>query len=77
MYLPDFAVPLLRIFQPAFTQPTYNRFLILLLGALLTTRRCTITNLLRTARLQVSGHMSSYHLSFPTASGQPGDWHEP
>ena len=64
MSLPDFAVPLLRIFQPAFTQPPYNRFLVLLLGALLTTGRCTITNLLRTARLQGSGHMSSYHRVF-------------
>jgi hypothetical protein len=61
MSLPDFAVPLLSIFQPAFTQPTYHRFLVLLLGALLTTGRCTITNLLRTVRHQVSGHLSSYH----------------
>jgi hypothetical protein len=61
---PDFAMPLLNFFQPAFTQPTYNRFLVLLLGALLTTGRRTITNVLRTVRPQVSGHMSSYHRVF-------------
>src|SRR4030095_6072411 len=64
MDLPDFAVPLLSIFQPAFTQPTYHRFLVLLLGALLTTGRCTITNLLRTVRPQGAGHISSYHHVF-------------
>jgi len=34
MKLPDFAVPVLRRFQPAFSTPTYHRFLVLWLGAL-------------------------------------------
>jgi hypothetical protein len=59
-YWPAFAVPTLRILQPVFTQPPYNRFLVLLLGALLTTGRCPITHLLRTMRPRVSGHLASY-----------------
>ena len=38
------------IFQPAFSTPTYHRFLVLLLGAILTTGRRTITNICRTVR---------------------------
>lgn len=64
MSLPDFAMPILTLFRPAFTQPTYNRFLVLLLGALLTTGRCTVTNLLRTVRHHAPGHVSSYHRVF-------------
>ena len=61
MSLPDFAVPVLTMLRPACMQPTYNRFLVLLLGALLVTGRCTITNILRIVRHQASGHLSSYH----------------
>jgi DDE superfamily endonuclease len=64
MNVPDFALPILTIFQPAFSTPTYNRFLVLLLGALLTTGRRTITNVLRTVRQQAPGHVSSYHRVF-------------
>jgi hypothetical protein len=64
MSLPDFAVPILTLFRPAFARPTYNRFLVLLLGAILTTGRCTITNLLRTVQHQAPGHLSSYHRVF-------------
>ncbi len=61
MKVPDFAVPVLSLFQPAFSTPTYNRFLVLLLGAILTTGRQTITNILRTVRYHTKGHASSYH----------------
>jgi hypothetical protein len=64
MNVPDFALPILTIFQPAFSRPTYNRFLVLLLGALLTTGRRTITNVLRTVRQQAPGHVSSSHRVF-------------
>ena len=64
MKLPDFAVPVLSMFQPAFSTPTYHRFLVLVLGALLTTGRRTITNILRTVRHQAQGHVSSYHRVF-------------
>jgi hypothetical protein len=50
MNMPDFALPVLTIFQPAFSTPTYHRFLVFLLGALLSTGRRTITNVLRTVR---------------------------
>jgi hypothetical protein len=64
MKLPDFAVPVLSMFQPAFSTPTYHRFLVLLLGAILTTGRQTITNICRTVRHDAKGHVSSYHRVF-------------
>jgi hypothetical protein len=66
MRLPEFAVPVLTMFHPAFSTPTYHRFLVLWLGAIMTTGRQTITNLLRTVRHQANGHVSSYHRGFST-----------
>lgn len=62
--IPKAAEPLLREFVPAFTGPTYHRFVILLLAAILTTGRRTVTNLLRTAGHLAPGHPSSYHSVF-------------
>jgi hypothetical protein len=64
MNIPNFAVPILTMLRPTFSTPTYNRFLLLLVGALLTTGRRTITNILRTVRYQAPGHASSYHRVF-------------
>ena len=64
MKVPDFAVPVLMMFQPAFATPTSHRFLVLLLGAILTTGRQTITNIVRTVRHHATGHVSSYHRVF-------------
>jgi hypothetical protein len=64
MNVPNFAWPILPILRPTFSTPTYQRFLVLLLGALLTTGRRTITNILRTVRHQAPGHASSYHRVF-------------
>jgi hypothetical protein len=64
MNVPDFALPILTRLRPTFSSPTYHRFLVLLLGALLTTGRRTITNILRTVRHQAPGHGSSYHRVF-------------
>jgi hypothetical protein len=64
MKLPDFAVPVLSMFQPAFSCPTYHRFLVLLLGAIMPTGRQTITNILRTVRHYAEGHVSSSHRVF-------------
>jgi uncharacterized protein YerC len=50
--------------QPAFATPMYHRFLVLSLGAILTTGRRTITNILRTVRHHATGHVSSYHRVF-------------
>lgn len=60
MRLPDCAVPVLRVFQPAFATPTYHRCLVLWLGAILTTGRRTITNICRTVRHHATGQVSSY-----------------
>jgi len=59
--MPPAAEPLLHEFAGAFTRPTYSRFLILLLAAILTTGRRTISNLLRTVQRLAPGHPSSDH----------------
>ena len=64
MHVPACAMPVLMMFRPAFSAPTYCRFLVLTLAAVLTTGRRTITNLLRTVRSQALGHMSTYHRVF-------------
>lgn len=64
MTVPDFAVPVLSMLQPTFSTPTYHRFLVLMLGAILTTGRQTITNILRTVHPYAKGHISSYHRVF-------------
>ncbi len=58
------ARPLLQEFSCAFTRPTCQRWLLLLLAAILTTGRRTILNLLRTAGTLAPGHPSSYHRVF-------------
>jgi DDE superfamily endonuclease len=52
------------MFRPGFSTPTYHRFLVLVLTAILTTGRRTVPNLLRTVRYQVQGHVSSYRRVF-------------
>jgi hypothetical protein len=64
MNVPACAIPVLSMFRPAFSTPTYHRFLVLVLAAVLTTGRRTVTNLLRTVRYQANGHGSSYHRVF-------------
>jgi hypothetical protein len=61
MNVPTCTIPVLSIFQPAFSTPTYHRFLVLVLAAVLTTGRRTISNLVRTVRYKAPGHVSSYH----------------
>ena len=62
--IPRAAEPLIQEFAGAFTRPTYPRFVILLLAAILTTGRRTINNLLRTVQHLAPGHPSSYHRVF-------------
>lgn len=52
---------LLQAFRAAFTRPTYERFAVLLLAAVLTTGCRTILNLLRTIETLAPGSASSYH----------------
>ena len=61
LVIPDFARPVLSGFAPVFYHPTYQRFLVLLVAAVLTTGRRTVSNLLRTAAELATGHASSYH----------------
>jgi hypothetical protein len=61
MKLPACAMPVLTMFRPVFSTPTYHRFLVLVLAAILTTGRRTVTNVLRTVQYQAPGHISSSH----------------
>ena len=60
-FIPPVAQPLLLTFAATFTRPTFQRWLLLCVAAILTPDRRTITNLLRTINVLVSGHPSSYH----------------
>ncbi len=61
LLIPSFAQPLLDQFAPVFLQPTYQRFLVLLVAAVLTTGRRTVSNLLRSVPGLAPGDPSSYH----------------
>jgi DDE superfamily endonuclease len=65
--LPDESLGLLDCFTPVFTRPTYQRFLVLLGAAVITTGRRTVANLLRTAGSLAPGHVSSYRRVFSRA----------
>jgi DDE superfamily endonuclease len=60
MILPPETIPLLAELAPAFTEPTYRRFVTLLLAAVLTTGRRTVANLLRTLGGLAPGHRTDY-----------------
>lgn len=64
LVIPPFAQPLLGQFAPIFLQPTYQRFLVLLVAATLTTGRRTVSNLLRSVPGLAPGDPSSYHRVF-------------
>lgn len=71
MILPDLpaeAAPLLLALQPAFTQPTWHRFALLMSAALLATGRRTVANLLRTAGPLAKGHKTSYQRVWSAAA---------
>ncbi len=60
MNIPAFSREVLSAFSPAFTKPSYSRFLVLLLAAILTNGRRTVSNILRTAGGKAMGDPSSY-----------------
>src|SRR3954471_24243345 len=68
MIVPDEALPILQAIAPAFTQPTYQRFALLMGAALLCTGRRTVANLLRVAAPLADGHVTSYQRVFSAAS---------
>src|SRR6266508_2524667 len=58
--IPVEAAWLLDQFAPEFTQPTFRRAIILMLGAILTTGRHTVANILRTVSSLAQGDPSSF-----------------
>jgi DDE superfamily endonuclease len=62
--VPEAALPLLRSVAGACVLPTAKRLLHLMVGAILTTGRRTISNFLRAIRGLAPGHPSSYHRVF-------------
>jgi len=60
MILPPEAHPLVQVLALHFTGPTYQRFSTLLVGAVLTTGRRTVANLVRTLRHLAPGHPADY-----------------
>src|SRR5512146_2051269 len=57
--------------EPAFTRPTYPRFLLLALAAILTLGGRTVSNLLRVLGALAPGHPTSYHRVFSRSRWSP------
>jgi hypothetical protein len=66
--LPWSSQDLLKDLSGSFTHPTWNRFLRLCVGAIVTWGPRTITNIVWSARAIMPGHVSSYHRVFSRAS---------
>ena len=72
--LPPAAEPLIRSFAPAFTRPSFARFALLLVGAIVTFGRRTVSRILWTlgpAAADGAGHPSSFHRFFSQARWSP------
>jgi hypothetical protein len=69
MILPPESGDLVRSLLPTFTQPTAQRFLTLLVAAVLTPGRRTTANLLRTLRHLAPGHPTAYRRVLSRAPG--------
>jgi DDE superfamily endonuclease len=67
MIVPTEAASFLHALAPAFTEPTFQRLLVPLAAALLTTGRRTVANLLRTARALAHGDGCSFRRVFSAA----------
>jgi hypothetical protein len=61
MRLPKAAEPLISPFSIAFTRPTFQRVVILILGAILSLRHRTVSAILRTLGPLAPGHWSDFH----------------
>ena len=58
---PKAAEPLVCAFSIAFTRPTFQRVMVLILGAILSLRQRTVTGMLRAAGALAKGHWSDFH----------------
>ena len=67
MILPSQAKPLLDLLAPCFTRHTFSRFTTLIVGAVLTTGRRTVANVLRTLGGLAAGHRTTYQRVFSSA----------
>jgi hypothetical protein len=67
-YVPSAAEPLFMSFSIAFTQPTFQRILPLLAGAILARGHRTITAIYDILRPVIEGDVSTYHRVFSRAS---------
>jgi hypothetical protein len=61
LHLPKAAEPLVLAFSVAFTRPTFQRVLVLILGAILSLRHRTVTGMLRAVGPLAKGHWSDFH----------------
>jgi hypothetical protein len=61
MFLPAEIITVLAHFQPAFTQPSYQKVVVLLVGTLLARGRRTVTAALRAVGLQQHKQWAKYH----------------
>jgi len=59
--LPKAAEPLISAFSVAFTRPTFQRVVVLILGAILSLRQRTVTGMLRAIGPLARGHFSDFH----------------
>ena len=59
--LPPPMVPLLQVFAPAFSRPTFARALVLLCGTLLASGRRTMAAVLRAVGLAEDPHVGADH----------------
>jgi hypothetical protein len=57
----------LELFRPVFSAPTYQRFLVLCVGAIVTMGRRSVSRVLWSVRCLTHGHPSSYHRFFSHA----------
>lgn len=60
-FIPSAVLPLVLEFQKVFSQPTFRRWSVLMLGIILTSGRRTVLNILRTIGGLAPGHPSSYN----------------
>lgn len=67
MFLPGCAEAILMAFGPGFSQPTFQRMLVLVVGAILARGRRTVTNMVWTMGELAFGDCSAYHRVFSRA----------
>jgi hypothetical protein len=66
--IPPAAEPLFNSFSVAFTEPTFQRMVVMVIGGILAHGRHTVTGMLGPVRELLAGHPSDYHRVFSRAS---------